>query len=79
MIWYWVAYLFVLQKAHTLGTQMWKPLSKVVSTHLWNTSLNLYQQAIKDSFHNWLGGLPGVCSWGVLQFSWTLVYWDKYG
>ena len=24
-----------------------RPLSKVVSTHLWNTPLNLYQQAIK--------------------------------
>ena len=34
---------------------------------------NLYQQAIsRDSFHNWIGGLPGVCSGGVLQFSWNL-------
>ena len=24
----------------------------------------------RDSFHNWLGGLPGVCPGGVLQFSW---------
>ena len=51
-------------------------LSKVVSTHLSNTPLNLYQHAIKgfrDSFHNWLGGLPGVCSGGVLQFSWNFV------
>ena len=24
----------------------------------------------RDSFHSWLGGLPGVCSKGVLQFSW---------
>ena len=38
-------------------------ISKVVSTHLWNTALNLYQQAIFwDSFHNCLRGLPGVCS-----------------
>ncbi len=36
--------------------------SKVVSTHLWNTPLNLYSG---DSFHNWLGGLPGVCALGV--------------
>ena len=36
--------------------------SKVVSTHLWNTALNLYQQAeIRDSFHSSLGGLVGVC------------------
>ena len=39
--------------------------SKVVSTHLWNTPLNLYQRAIRDSFHCWVGGLPGVCSRGV--------------
>lgn len=32
--------------------------SNVVSTHLWNTPLNLYQQAIKGVF-------PGVCSRGV--------------
>ena len=25
----------------------------------------------RDSFHSWLGGLPGVCSKGVLQFSWN--------
>ena len=24
-----------------------------------------------DSFHSWLGGLPGVCSRGVLQLSWN--------
>ena len=41
--------------------------SKVVSTHLWNTPLNLYQPAIsRASFHSWPGGLPGVCSRGVL-------------
>ena len=37
-------------------------ISKVVSTHLWNTprKKNLYQQAIsRDSFHNWRG-LPEV-------------------
>ena len=35
-------------------------LSEVVSTHLWNAPLNLYQKAIiRDSFHNWLRGLPG--------------------
>ncbi len=38
-----------------------KEISKVVSTHLWNTPLNLYQQAIsRDSFHSWPGELPGV-------------------
>ncbi len=43
---------------------MW--LSKVVSTHLWITPLNLYQQAIiRDSFHTWrtgdcLGCAPGT-------------------
>ena len=31
--------------------------SKVVSTHLWNAPLNLYQQAIsRDSFHTWRTG-----------------------
>ena len=47
--------------------------SKVVEKHteLEHTPSNLYQQAIsRDSFHNWLWGLPGVCSGGVLQFSW---------
>ena len=39
--------------------------SKVVSTHLWNTPLNVYQRE-RDSFHSELGGLPGVCSLGVL-------------
>ena len=39
--------------------------SKVVSTHLWNTPLNVYQRE-RDSFHSELGGLPGVCSTGVL-------------
>ena len=38
------------------------------NTPNWNTpEKNLYQQAIfRDSFHSWLGGLPGVCSRGVL-------------
>ena len=38
-----------------------------VSTHLWNTPLNLYQQAmIRDSFHCWrTGDCPGACSWWV--------------
>ena len=41
-------------------------LSKIVSTHLWNTPLNLYQQTIsRDSFHSWPGGFPGVCDIGV--------------
>ena len=47
--------------------------SKVVSTHLWNTPLNFYQQAIsRDSFHNWRcrGIAEGVRYRGVLQFSW---------
>ena len=47
--------------------------SKVVSTHLWNTPLNLYQKAKRGFFHNWLGGLPGVCSRGVLKQ--PLIYW----
>ena len=45
-----------------------KQRSKVVSTHLWNTPLNLYQQAIKgilSTFTNrlcdGLGCAPGVC------------------
>ena len=49
-----------------------KCFSKVVSTHLWNTPLNLYQQAIKG-FLSQLA-LPGDCRTGVryrgvLQFS----------
>ena len=37
--------------------------SKVVSTHLWNTPLNLYQQAVfRDSFHSCLRGLPNGCA-----------------
>ena len=42
--------------------------SKVVSTHLWNTPLNLHQQAIsRDSFHSGrCGGIAErVCSTGV--------------
>ena len=35
--------------------------SKVVSTHLWNTPLNL------DSFHSWPSGLPVVVIF--LEFS----------
>ena len=32
-------------------------ISKVVSTHVWNTPLNLYQRAIfSDSFHSWRTG-----------------------
>ena len=42
-------------------------VSKVVSPHLWNTPLNLYQQAIsRDSFHSWR---PGDCRTGVLYGS----------
>ena len=38
--------------------------SKVVSTHLWNTPLNLYQRAMsRDSFHS---GRTGDCRTGVL-------------
>ena len=39
-------------------------------TDLWNTPLNLYQQAIsRDSFHNWRTGdcRLVVRFWGVLQ------------
>ncbi len=42
----------------SIRLQIWRHfgyhMSKVVSTHLWNTPLNFYQQAIK--------GWPGVCS-----------------
>ena len=31
-------------------------MGKVVSTHLWNTPLNLYQKAKEGFFHNWLTG-----------------------
>ena len=45
-------------------------ISNVVNQHteLEHTpKRNLYQQAIsRDSFHSWPGGLPGVCSRGVL-------------
>ena len=47
--------------------------SKVVSTHLWNTPLNLYQQAVfRDSFHSCLRGIAErVCDIGVCCiFSW---------
>ena len=37
-------------------------MSKVVSTHLWNTPLNLYQQAIKGFLSYFFRGLVGVCS-----------------
>ena len=37
-------------------------LSKVVSTHLWNTPLNLYQQAMKG----FLSLLARGIAWGVL-------------
>ncbi len=37
--------------------------SKVVSTHLWNTPLNLYQQAIIKGF---LSLLARGIAWGVL-------------
>ena len=37
-------------------------VSKVVSTHLWNTPLNLYQQAIKG----FLSKLARGIAWGVL-------------
>ena len=42
---------------------------------------NLYQQAIsRDSFHNWrTGGWPGVCSGGLLQFSWINEWVDFLG
>ena len=36
--------------------------SKIVSTHLWNTPLNLYQRAIKG-FFSWLAR---EIAWGVL-------------
>ena len=39
--------------------------SKVVSTHLWNTPLNLYQQAIRDCRL----GVPWVCLAIFLEFS----------
>ena len=45
-------------------------ISKAVSTHLWNTPLNLDQRAIsRDSFHSWrTGGLPRwVWCRGVLK------------
>ena len=42
--------------------------SKVVSTHLWNTPLNLHEKA-KEGFLSYLanGELPAVCSRGVLE------------
>ena len=36
-------------------------------TELEHTPSNLYQQVVsRESFHSWVGGLPGVCSRGVL-------------
>ena len=49
-------------------------VSKVVSTHLWNTPQATFTNRLqRDSFHNWLGGLLGLCNiGGVLQFSWKV-------
>ena len=50
---------------YPLKTSSW---SKVVSTHLWNTPLNLYQKAIsRDFFHDWRcrGIAERVCDIGV--------------
>ena len=48
-------------------------LSEVVSTHLWNTPLNLYQQAIKGFFSQLARGIGwGVLYRGVLYVSWIL-------
>ena len=42
--------------------------SKVVSTQLWNTPRATFTKRLKrDFFHDWQGGLPGVCSKGVLK------------
>ena len=41
--------------------------TKVVSTHLWYTPLNLCQKAKEGVFYDSLGGLPGGCSRGVLK------------
>ena len=44
----------------------WFPLRLFQHTELEHTPSNLYQQAIsRDSFHNWLRGLLGVCDKGV--------------
>ena len=41
--------------------------SKLVSTHLWNTPRATFtKRLMRDIFHIWPGGLPGVCSRGVL-------------
>ena len=45
--------------------------SKVVSTHLWNTPLNLYQQAIKG----FLSLLARGIAWGVL-FGSVVIFLD---
>ena len=47
-----------------------KQNSKVVSTHLWNTPLNLNQQAFSmDSFHSWrTGNCPGCALWVCCNF-----------
>jgi len=56
--------------------------SKVVSTHLWNTPLYLYQKAKRGiSFINGLVDClecarPGVC-WNNLEFVFTLFIWKK--
>ena len=48
-------------------------ISGCFTTPLEHTPSNLYQQAVfRDSFRSWLGVLFGVCSRGVLQFSWII-------
>ena len=47
---------------HTFGTHPEQPFTN----RLW-----------RDSFHSWRGGLPGVCSKGVLQFSWNFAMTPK--
>ena len=56
---FWCKHYFRSPGMSSPDTPMVASWTKVVSTHLWNTPLNL------DSFHNWRG-LPGVCSGGVL-------------
>ena len=56
-------YLICYIRIHGTNKKPLKTLmSKVVSTHLWNTPLNLYQQAIKGFLSKRAGGI----AWGVL-------------
>ena len=72
---YQLGEMFKSGDVHRNGTRQ-KGTILVVSTHLWNTPLNLYQPAIsRDSFHNWRcrGIADWVCSIGV----WHVTFLDR--